>query len=221
MNQARPIHLGMRGLLATLLAALAFAVHPVAAQAPDENVSIEETLDEAFRPLTAREIRQAVSALRRDEEASERLPGNQRVRTVSVERHEEDKGAPTDQLRADVILYNYDTNETIAAVVTLGPSPVVEQLMVTPDQAPGLGAEEVEEARQLALAHPTVQAQLRADDLTGRERELMITHIRVQTEAPDDPCSTDRCVVLFFNTPDAVLDIEPVVNLTTGEVGIQ
>ncbi|MGH6898929.1 MAG: hypothetical protein ACREJ5_20670 [Geminicoccaceae bacterium] len=213
MDQARHIH---RRLLATLLAALALAVHPLAAQAPDEDVFIEESVDEALLPLTAREIRQAVSALQRDVGV-----GDQRVLTVSVDRHEEDEDAPADQRRADVILYNYDTNETIAAVVTLDPRPQVEELMVTPDQAPGLGTEEVEEARQLALADPTVQAELRANDLTGRERELIITHIRFQTQVPDDPCSTDRCVLLFFNTPEAVLDIEPVVNLTTGEVAIQ
>jgi hypothetical protein len=93
--------------------------------------------------------------------------------------------------------------------------------MVTPGQAPELGIEEVEEARRLALAHPTVQAELRANGLTGRERQLIITHLQVQTDAPDDPCSTDRCVVLFFDTYDAVLDIAPIVNLTTGEVEVQ
>jgi hypothetical protein len=104
------IHLVTRGLLATLLAALALTVQPVAAQAPDEDVSIEEHLDEALQPLTAREVRQAVSALQRDVGAATRLA---RIRTVSVERHEEDKEAPTDERRADVVLYNYDTNETI------------------------------------------------------------------------------------------------------------
>ena len=120
-----------------------------------------------------------------------------------------------------MVLYNYDTNETISAVVTLGPRPAVEELTVVPDQPLGLGIEEVEEARQLALAHPTVQEALRASGLTERDRELVVTHIRVQTDAPDDPCSTDRCIVLFFNTQDGVLDIEPVVNLTTGEVEVQ
>jgi Cu2+-containing amine oxidase len=203
------IDLKMRGLLATLLTAPALAVQPLAAQAPDEDVAIEESVDPALEPLTPREERQAVGALERDLGV-----GDQRVEVVSVDRHEED-----DERSADVILYNYDTEETIAAVVTLEPSPQVEEVAVTPEQAPGLGTEEVEQAQQLALADPTVQAELRAIGVT--ERELIITHIRFQTEAPDDPCSTDRCVLLFFDTADAVLDIEPIVNLTTGEVAIR
>jgi Cu2+-containing amine oxidase len=139
---------------------------------------------------------------------------------VSVERHEEAKGTSAGERRADVVLYNYDTNETLSAVVTLGPRQRVEELRVAPDQAPGLGVQEVEEAEQLALANPIVQAELRAAGLTGREQELHIAHIMAQAVSPDDPCSTDRCVVLFFSTPDFTLDIEPVVNLTTGQVEI-
>ncbi len=214
-------HVQARLLAAMLLIAPAVTLQPLAAQAPDEDVSIEGHTDQALQPLTAREMRQAESALRGDVAAAMRLSGSQRVRTVSVERHEEEKGAPSDQRRADVVMYNYDTDETISAVVTLGARREVEDLTVTPGQAPGLGPEEVEEARQLALAHPAVQAELRATGLTGRERELIVTHIRIQTDAPNDPCSTDRCVLLYFNTPDTVLDIEPVVNLTTRQVEVQ
>jgi Cu2+-containing amine oxidase len=203
------ICLKTRGLLATLLITPALVAQPVVAQAPDEDVAIEESVDPALEPLTPREERQAVSALERDLGV-----GDQRVEVVSVDRHEED-----DERSADVILYNYDTEETIAAVVSLEPRAGVEEVAVTPEQAPGLGTEEVEQAQQLALADPTVQAELRAIGVT--ERELIITHIRFESEAPDDPCSTDRCVLLFFNTADAALDLQPIVNLTTGEVAIQ
>jgi hypothetical protein len=172
-------------------------------------VLIEESVDPALEPLTPREERQAVNALVQDVGV-----GDQQVEVVSVDRHEED-----DQRSADVILYNYDTEETIAGVVSLEPRPVVEEVAVTPEQALGLGAEEVEQAQQLALADPTVQAELRAIGVT--ERELIITHLRFETELPDDPCSTDRCVLLFFNTAEAALDLQPIVNLTTGEVAIQ
>ena len=228
MNRARHISFRMQGFLATLLAALALAVQPLVADAdseslesPADGVAVEEHVDPALQPLTARELRQAVGALQRDIAAAMRLAGNQRVRTVSVERHEEDKDAPAGRRRADVTLYNYDTNETISAIVTLGASPQVEDMTVTAGQPPGLGSREVEEARRLALAHPAVQAELRANGLAGSASDLFITHIRVQPAAPGDPCSTDRCVVLFFNTRDAVLEIEPIVNLTTGEVEIQ
>jgi Cu2+-containing amine oxidase len=221
MNQIRHPYLRMGRSLSTLLAALPLAGQPLESQAQDEAVRIEEHVDQALQPLTAAEIRQATTVLQRDDRARARLLTSQRVRTVSVERHEDDKGAPPGQRRADVVLYNYDTNETISAVVALDPRPRIEHFTVTPDQPPGLGTQEVEEAQQLALAHPTVQAELREAGLAGRESEFLITHIRVQAAAPGDPCSTDRCVALFFNTRDAVLDIQPIVNLTTGEVEVQ
>ena len=221
MKQIRHPYLRMRSLLGTLLAALALTAQPLGSQAQDEAVRIEEHLDQALQPLTAAEIQQATTVLQRDDRARARLATGQRVRTVSVERHEDDKGAPTGQRRADVVLYNYDTNETISAIVALDPMPRIEHLTVIRDQPPGLGIQEVEEAQQLALGHPTVQAELQAAGLAGRESDLLITHIRVQAAAPGDPCSTDRCVALFFNTRDAVLDIQPVVNLTTGEVEVQ
>jgi Cu2+-containing amine oxidase len=221
MNQVLHISLRMRGLLATPLAALALAAPPLVSQAQDEAIRREEHVHQALQPLTAAEIQQATTVLQSDDRVRTRFARSPRVQTVLVERHEEDKDAPTGQRRADVVLYSYDTNESISAVVTLRPTPRVEHLTVTRNQPPGLSTEEVEEAQQLALAHPTVQAGLRAAGLDGRESELIITHMRVQTAAPGDPCSTHRCAVLFFNTRDAVLDIEPIVDLTTREVEVQ
>jgi Cu2+-containing amine oxidase len=221
MNQVLHIHLRMRGLLATLLAALALVVQPLAAQAQDKVVRIEEQKTPGLQPLTAAEIDQATTMLQSDPRIRTSLAQSQRVRTVFVERREEDKNAPTGQRRADVVLYNYDTNETISGVVILGPSPSVEHMTITKDQPGGLGTQEVEEAQQLALAHPTVQEQLRAAGLSGRASELIITHIRAQAAALDDPCATHRCVMLSFNTRDAVLNIGVVVDLTTREVAVQ
>ena len=113
----------MRGLLAPLLTTLALAAQPLTSQAQDEAARIERHVNQALQPLTAAEIDQVTAALQSDDRARARLATNQRVRTVLVERHEEDKGAPTGQRRADVVLYNYDTNETTSAVVTLGAEP--------------------------------------------------------------------------------------------------
>lgn len=221
MNQVLHIPSRMQGLLAPLLAALALAAQPLVPRAQEGVTSIERHEDQALQPLTAEEIDQAITVLERDGRVRTRLAKGHRIRTVLVERREEEKGAPSGRRRADVVRYNYDTKETISAVVTLGPEPQVDHLTVTRGQPPGLGTEEIEEAKQLALAHPTVQAELRAAGQAGRESELIITHIRVQAATRGDPCSTDRCVVLFFNTRDAVLDIEPIVNLTTREVTVQ
>ena len=221
MNQVLYRRLRIRGLLASLLTTLALTAQSLASQAQDEAPRIETHVNQALQPLTAAEIDQATAALQRDDRARAHLATNQRVQTVLVERHEEDKGVPTGQRRVEVVLYNYDTNETTSAVVALGPEPRVENLAVTRGQPPGVGTQEVEEAQRLALAHPTVQAELRATGLAGRESELFVTHMRVQAAAPDDPCSTHRCVVLFFNTRNAVLGIEPIVDLTTREVRVQ
>jgi hypothetical protein len=220
MHHIRYLPLRGLGLLATLLAALVLAGPLPASQTGGEGVRIEGYADPGRQPLTAAEIQQATTALESDTRARKSLAGSQRVRTIVVERAEEDKDARTGQRHAQLVLYNYDTNETIAAVVTLGPSPGIKHLTVTRGQPLGVGTEEAEEATRLALAHPTVQARLQAAGLAGRESELIITHLLAQPPAPD-ACATHRCVMLFFNTPDAVLDIEPVVDLTTGEVEVQ
>lgn len=222
MGQMRGTRLRMRPLPGVLLAALlVLAAQPLPAQAPNESLRIEERTDPALQPLSPAEIRQATRILQGDDRARTRLAADQRVRTVYVERRVEDKGAPPGQRRADVVLYNYDTDETISAVVTLSPRQRIEQLTVIQGQPPGLGPEEVAEAQQLALADPAVQAELRAAGLAGRESELIITQIGVRTDDPDDPCATHRCVLLFFNTQDTVLRLQPIVDLTTGEVQLR
>lgn len=221
MNKVLRIRFMLLGFLVTLLAVLVLGIQLPASQERGEGVRIEKQENRELQPLSTAEKQQAITVLQSDNRALRSLAGSQRVRTILIERHEEDKGAPTGKRRADVVLYNYDTNETTSAVVTLGPLPGVEYLTVTRDHPPGLSTQEVEEAKQLALAHPTVQARLRAADLAGREHELIITHLLARAAAPDDPCSTHRCVALFFNTRDAVLDIKPVVDLTTEEVEIQ
>ena len=223
-NRVRPrprLPLAARGVLATLLVALGLAVPRAAAQERGESVRIEPREDRTLQPLTAEEMSQATTAVQHAPAASRSLDRRQRVRTISVERQEEGKRAPAGQRRAYVVLYNYDTNETTSAVVALGPSPRVEQLTVARDQAPSLSPAEVEDAKRRALAHPAVRAKLRAVGLAGRTQELIITHLLAKSASPGDPCATHRCVGLFFNTPDAVLDIHPVVDLTTGEVDIQ
>jgi Cu2+-containing amine oxidase len=221
MNRVLHICLMVFGLLAILLAGIVLSIQLPAAQERGNPPVIDEWEDRALQPLTVTEIQQANTAIRSDNRARRVLAGNQRVRTIFVERYEEDKNAPTGQRRAHIVLYNYDTNETLSAVVTLEPRPWVDHLTVTKSQPPVVSTQEVDEAKQLALNHPTVRARLWTAGLAGRESELIITHLLARATAPDDPCSTHRCIALFFNTHDAVLGIEPIVDLTTGEVEIQ
>lgn len=177
----------------------------------------DEQKTQGFKPLTAAEIQQAMTVLKSDDRVRTSLATSRRLRTISIERHEEDKPALTSARRANVVLYNYDRNEIISAVVALGPRPRVDHLTVIRDQEP-MSAQGVEEAKKLALADSNVQAQLRTAGLAGRENELIITNRRFESAVPDDPCSIHLCIQLNFNTSDANLGIHAVVDLTTMEV---
>jgi Cu2+-containing amine oxidase len=184
-----------------------------------DGVRVEQQHHPGLRALTAAERRDAVAAVvQQERRAATSLATGKRVETVVVERyHDEDKGARSSDQRAHVVLYNYETSETVSAIVSLG-SLRVESMSVVKDQPPGLGPAEIERARQVALAHPTVRARLQAAGMAGREHELIITHLLVRAVAPGDPCFTRRCVALFFNTRTDVLGIEPIVDLGTGHV---
>jgi hypothetical protein len=172
-------------------------------------------------PLTPDEQQQARSVLLGDARARAHVNAGQKTRIVRTERHELGKGRLGPAVRsADVVMYDYTTNETVSAVVSLGNTPRVEQLATTTNRPPALSAEEVSEAKQLALASPAVQSKLAAAGLAGREGELMITHMLGVTRNVADPCSRHRCVQLFLNTANAVLDFQPVVDLTDMTVDV-
>jgi Cu2+-containing amine oxidase len=191
--------------LCLLVAFLAISVAPslLSAQAP---------LD----PLTSAEKEQATKVLLGDPRMRQAIGISSSYRIVNIERHEEDKGiAATGGRRADVIMYNYATDETISCVVNLGSNPRVDAMKITKDLPSALSPEEVNEAKRLALADPIVQARLGSAGIT--EHPLIITYLlaRVQT---NPACSTHRCLMLFFNTQDAALDINVVVDLSAQRV---
>jgi Cu2+-containing amine oxidase len=171
-------------------------------------------------PLTSAEKEQATEILLGDARVGQYMGVRPRYRIVNIERHEEDKGMDTTGgRRADVIIYNYTTDETISAVINLGPNPQVDAIKVTKDLPPALSPEEVEEAKRLALADPAIQAKLGAAGIS--EKSLLITHLLASAVQKNDACSTHRCLMLFFNTPDAVLDIKAVVDLSAQRVRLQ
>lgn len=95
--------------------------------------------------------------------------------------------------------------ETAKKMQSLVPFPSTKQTLISP--------QEVDEAKRLALANPKVKERLKAAGVA--ENELIITHLFTNTLYRDEAC---RCVALFFNTREAVLPIEPIVDLTTKEV---
>jgi hypothetical protein len=136
---------------------------------------------------------------------------------VTIERHLEMKGAESAARRADVILFNYRTNETVSAVVNLAGTPRVDAFRVTRDLPPPLGAEEVETARQLALANTGVRTRLQSAGLADSDASLIVTHLFGRAEDATDACATNRCVFLFFNTRTAFL-FAAAVDLTDSSV---
>lgn len=171
---------------------------------------------QAFDPLNVQEIALARSVLLTSATVRQSLGGNPYYAIVNVERHIESKGAPAGR-RADVILYNYTTNETISAVVSLAAPPRVDALRVTRDLPPPLGAEEADAAKQLALADAAVRTRLQTAGVAASDPALIVTHLFGRAEDTRDPCSTNRCVVLFFNTRTAFL-FSAAVDLTERRV---
>lgn len=209
-NVDKFLRLPYRGI-SLLLALLAMGVlaSPVMAQRP---------LD----PLTPREIELAKSVLLGDRRANQYLGGNSRYHFVNIERHEEDKSvAGTAERRADVVLYNYTKDETVSAVVRVGTSPRVDAMQIIRDRSPGLSPEEVEEAKQLALADPGVQMKLTAAGISEiANGSLIITYLFAQASDKADACSTHRCVLLYFNTREVAL-LSVVVDLSARRVHVE
>lgn len=170
-----------------------------------------------YDPLTPAEQELARATLLADARLRAALSPTQRYVVVSVERHEEPKdAATTGPRRADVVIYNYDTNTTIVAVVALGAPAGADDITVATQRQPALAREEVIVARQLALRDVRVQAVLQSLGLM--ESELIISHMEGEAVADDPDCATHRCVRLFFNTRNSALGIEPIVDLTAGAV---
>ncbi len=170
-------------------------------------------------PLTPNEKALATKVLLGDAKLQQYMGQSPRYRIVNIERHEEDKARPMAERRADVVIYKYTTDEAISAVVNLGSSPRVDAIVVTRDLPPALSPEEVEEAKRLAVADPGVQGRLSAAGIA--EQSFIITHLLARAVQRDAACSTHRCVMLFFNTRDAALEINPVVDLSAQRVALQ
>src|SRR5688500_13271693 len=117
MTQILCVPSWIHGFQMFLVAGFILVTQPPTSLAQEEITKVEEHLNPALQPLTAAEIDQAIAAFEGDQRSRERVTRNQRIQTILVERHEEGKDTLQDQRRADVVRYNYDTNETISAIV--------------------------------------------------------------------------------------------------------
>lgn len=121
---------------------------------------------------------------------------------------------------ADVLFYRYDDDAGLRVLVDLGARAVVDMAPVAGHSVP-LTAAEVEEAARLALANAEVARLLGPEAGTFRPalapanrdtiNDNRIEGLRTLGGSPDDPCTRDRCVVLFFRTHNRYIAMNRVV----------
>lgn len=139
-------------------------------------------------PLTAAETQLAVEVAMR-EIAARDLRAEGPLYFVDAEMLR-DKNAPERRL-ARVTHYRYAGALTITTLVDLGTQRAVDQRTEANAITP-LSAEEVEEARRIALADPRVQELLRP------YRDVVIEPMLLQTRSREDPIFGRRVVDLLF-----------------------
>jgi len=172
-------------------------------------------------PLNLREVEQAKTLFLRDANVQTNLGNNQnRFRIVMVERHEYPKSvALTAERAANVVAYNYTTDVAVSAVVGLG-SNAVKNVVATTGAQPSLSPDELTEARELAIGNPAVQARLASAGAAADPESLIVTHLFVKDRAGPRSCAVHRCIVLFFNTTAAALNVTPIVDLSARTVEV-
>jgi len=121
---------------------------------------------------------------------------------------------------ADVLFYRYEDDAGLRVLVDLAAHAVVDIAPVAGRSVP-LTAAEVEEAARLALANADVVRLLGPEAGSFRPafapatRETIndnrIEGLRTLGGSPDDPCTRDRCVVLFFRTHNRYIAMNRVV----------
>lgn len=184
-------------------------------------------------PLTPAEITQAGEAATAS--ASERSP-RERLELVSVELTnvkpaEPGRGevSPADAGRhALVTFYDYERNEGVVVLVDLRAARVVRSTSIHRRAVP-LGPNEIQRAAGIALASADVRRIVRADTpevsyrTEGRPGpgDDVVEGLRVISADPDDHCSVDRCVDLFFRLNGRYLVGQRItVNLTRRTVTV-
>ena len=221
-------------LMAVLLAFTATLV--VAAPAPFlSRLTFLQPPRTGTDPLSQTEILQAQQTANQDAGLSAQLNAAQRTEVLLVERHQETKSVRKQgnwPRRADMYVYNYDTNTLTYSIINLdtGAVDVVEtaqNVQLPPNQA------ETERAIQLALADPQVNAILQTQyqatsgtPLTNPQNQLDIHVLTFKAQSgPDQPqgavanCGLHRCAQLLITTQNGYfINLLPVVDLSNNQV---
>lgn len=149
-----------------------------------------------------------------------------------VERHEENKDVEEDGLRrADVYVYSYDDDVLTLSIVDVATGEVDRSRVVPNTQLP-LIPEESQRAMDLALGDAATRQALATAyrQSTGRDLADPATDLEVQpiifradanpaTQGAATVCGRHRCAQLLVeSTDDLLVDLLPIVDLSTGRV---
>lgn len=197
-----------------------------------------ERFAQRFRPLDASERSRALAVARGPSEAEIRrrterpadAPLRIEVLAVEPQRLAKDATPETYRRRAEVSLYDYDSDRRSVATVDLETGKVETVFVVSGGQLPLTDAE-VARAFQLVLADPAASARLRANFARVASRplndpgELAVTGFVYRAESMPDrngpetrQCGRHRCAQLLVRTADNVALELPIVDLSRERV---
>ncbi len=198
---------------------------------------ISTVFAQSYDPLTEEEIARAAnltsessSLLSRSKDASVNNTDNHRKELLLIERNQH-KGAPSNQRRADIFTYDYDTNELIEALVDLNTSEVISitrkqgiQLPLTPNEvkrAKQIIFDDEDEREVLAYEYHRITSQTLTDttELNIKAFTFIADSLPGRVNEASKLCGIHRCAQLMLYTGDnIVFEISPIVNLSEGLV---
>ena len=184
-------------------------------------------------PLSITEIAQVTATVSpalaaRSTVTSTNLQNSQEV--LLVERHEQ-KGAPKEQRRADVYIYDYDTDELINSLVDLNTSEVISSNRQKGVQLP-LTQNELKRAKQIVFDDEDERQILEHEYLRITSRpltDIAELNIKAFTFTADSLptrineasklCGVNRCAqLMLYTNENIVFEISPIINLSAGVV---
>lgn len=163
-----------------------------------------------------------------DESLSAQTNTSQEI--LLIERNEE-KGAPKDQRRADVYIYDYSTNELITSLVDLNTSEVIRTERKKDIQLP-LTNKELARAKQIVFDDEDERAILEDEYRRITSRDMTnVTELNIKAftfhadslpnrvNEASKQCGIHRCAQLMLYTQENIIfEISPIINLSEGVV---
>jgi hypothetical protein len=189
-----------------------------------------------YDPLTEQEIETVRQEALADPAVTAQLENSGRQELLLIERHQEDKSVYERgnwDRRADVFVYNYETNSLIYAIYNLNSGRVDSVTSSQGDQLP-LTQNEVNQAVAIAFNDPQLRSLLNQEygrvtggELTSPEQVEIKAFTFHASALPDmelgtaATCGLNRCAQLLIFTRESVtFELLPVINLSNEEVAL-